>query len=350
MIPLEIIKNRFDVPSLPSFCTYLVTWRCNCHCKMCTIWKKPKEKELRLEEITNIFKQRKFDAVRITGGEPFLRNDLAEVINTIQHYSKPKMMHITSNGILTNKILSVVNNLEKTDNLHIKISIDAVGKKHDKIRGVTSAYQKAMKTVHELAKLKEKFNFYIAINQLILDESGFDDYWKLKKVCEKFNVPLQVAFAYTKVALYEEKKNLSLMPKDGNRFPGLFGFPNEKKVKLSKSFKEIVNSIPNFKERLIQKYYLKGLYNRLIYQQGNPNPPCVALKSHLRILPNGDIPVCLANSNIVGNLKKTSLKQLWFSDKLKKYRELVKKCPGCWYGCEIIPSAIYTGDIIKGLF
>ncbi|GAI12754.1 unnamed protein product, partial [marine sediment metagenome] len=192
-----------------------------------------------MEEITNIFKQRNFDAIRITGGEPFLRNDLAEVINTIQHYSKPKMMHITSNGILTNKILSVVNKLEKTDNLHIKISIDAVGKKHDKIRGVTGAYQKAIKTVQELAKLKEKFNFYVAINQLILDESGFDDYWKLKKVCKKFNVPLQVAFAYTKVALYEEKKNLSLMPKGGNRFPGLFDFPNEEKVKLSKSFKEI---------------------------------------------------------------------------------------------------------------
>ena len=43
MIPLEVIKNRAGINTLPSFCTYIVTWRCNCRCRMCDIWKKPKE-------------------------------------------------------------------------------------------------------------------------------------------------------------------------------------------------------------------------------------------------------------------------------------------------------------------
>lgn len=140
------------------------------------------------------------------------------------------------------------------------------------------------------------------------------------------------------------------MPKSSNEFPCFFDLSENKISEALNIFKKVTNSIPNFKERLTRKYYLRGLHNRLVYKKGSPNPPCLALRSHLRILPNGDVPICLANSTIVGNLRKTSLKDLWFSEEIKKYRQLVKKCPGCWYGCEVTPNAIYSGDIIKGLF
>jgi len=350
MIPVEIIKNRLGIATLPSFCTYIVTWRCNCLCKMCDIWKKTKEEELRLEEIINIFKQHRFDAIRITGGEPFLRNDLSQIANAIQKYNKPKVFHITSNGILTDRIIAFLKELEKTDNLHIKISIDAVGKKHDEIRGIKGAFQSALKTVQELIKMREKLRFYVGINQLIVDEDGLKDYWQLKKICDKLNVPIHLMLAYNKVALYEKGKNINAMPKSADYFPCFFNLSKEKTFELLNTFEKMVSSIPEFKEKLILKYDLNGLYNRLVHKKEKPNPPCLALKSHLRILPNGDIPVCVFNSTIVGNLKKTPLKDLWFSNEIKKYRYLVKRCPGCWLACETIPNAIYSGDIIRGLF
>ncbi len=33
------LKNRLGIPCRPSFCTYLVTWRCNARCVMCDIWR-----------------------------------------------------------------------------------------------------------------------------------------------------------------------------------------------------------------------------------------------------------------------------------------------------------------------
>jgi len=350
MIPIKVIKNRLGIASPPSFCTYIITWRCNGHCEMCDVWKKEKEDELKLKDIINIFKQLKLDVIRITGGEPFLREDLAQIVKAIQKYSRPKIIHITSNGILTKRILSFFNEIEKKDNIHIKISIDAVGEKHDKIRRVKDAYKSAMTTVKELAKIKPKFNFYLGINQIIFDKNSLKDYQELKKICEPLNVPVHLVLAYKKVALYAPEKNLNLMPKQDNEFPSLSYLPKEEILEILDTLKKMVNSIPDFRERLTLNYDLKGLYNRLISKKGIPNPPCLALRSHLRILPNGDVPICLSNSTVVGNLKKTPIKDLWFSKEIEKYRQIVKQCPGCWHECETIPSAIYSGDIIKGLF
>jgi len=350
MISIEIIKNRLGITTLPSFCTYIVTWRCNCRCQMCNVWKKTKEEELTLEEIKNIFKQRKFDVIRITGGEPFLKEDLAQITDIIQEYSKPTMIHITSNGILTQRIINFFKSIKKTDNIHIKISIDAVGEKHDKLRGTAGAYNSAIKTVEELAKIKDRFNFYLAVNQIIIDKDGLKDHQQLKEICDRINVPINLQLAYNYVALYEERKNLNLMPQKSNDFPCLFNLSEKDINEILDAFQKEINNLKNWKEKLVLKYDLKGLRNRLVHNKGIPRPSCLALRSHLRILPNGDVPICLANSTVVGNLKETTLKNLWFSDELRKYREMVKKCPGCWYECEMVPSAIYSGDIFKALF
>jgi MoaA/NifB/PqqE/SkfB family radical SAM enzyme len=68
----------------------------------------------------------------------------------------------------------------------------------------------------------------------------------------------------------------------------------------------------------------------------------------MRLYPNGDIPVCQFNSKRVGNLRKQSFQEIWFGEnkEIEKQREWVRKCPGCWAECEILPSAIYTGDLL----
>ena len=350
MVASEIIKNLLHLKSLPTFCTYLVTWRCNARCQMCDIWKKDKGDELTLAEIENIFRQLKLDAIRITGGEPFLREDLAEIVNTIQQYSRPKLIHITSNGLLTDRIVSFIGRCKKTKNLHIKISIDAIGAKHDQIRGTPGAYTRAMDTLMKLIELRKDCQFYLGVDQTIIDEQGLEDYKKLTDILRPFNVQVHPVIAYVETALYANQENINLLPKNATDYKCFFHFSPEKMTELLSFLKKEANALANLKERLVKKYYLKGLYNRLILNKAKPNPPCLALKNHLRILPNGEVPICLFNSQIVGDLKKTSIEDLWFSKEIKKYRSLVEKCPGCWAGCEVTPNAIYSGDIIKGLF
>lgn len=348
----SIIKNKLGIIQYPSFVTFLVTWRCNGRCVFCDVWKKKPliSEELSVDEIKKIFKQfKKIDVLRLSGGEPFLRNDLAEIINAIDEICSPSMIHITTNGILTEQIIKTMKDVKPLNKINIKISIDNVGEKHDASRGVPGAYDRAINTIKELVKLRQQIYFQIGVNQAIIGEGEINSFFDLKKVLAKLEVTLYPMIAYdTKNSLYSNKP----LSNHGHEVAfKIFGkFSKSELERFLKILLEHAKGIKNFKERLVDKYQIKGLYNRLIRNKNIPNPRCVALNNHLRILPNGDVPVCLYNNNIVGNLRKEKFNDIWFGEKIKSNRDWVKKCPGCWQGCETTVSAVYTGDIWKGLF
>jgi len=112
-IAKAIIKRRFNKIPYPSFCTFSVTWRCNAKCTMCDIWKMPGCREMDFKQISAVFSQLKnLDVIRITGGEPFLRTDLIDIVNMMQKDIIPEKIHITTNGFLTEKILQFIKNVD----------------------------------------------------------------------------------------------------------------------------------------------------------------------------------------------------------------------------------------------
>lgn len=348
----SIIKNKLGITQYPSFVTYLVTWRCNGRCVFCDVWKKKPliSEELSVDEIKKIFKQfKKIDVLRLSGGEPFLRSDLAEIINAIDEACSPTMIHITTNGILTEQIIKTIKDVKHLNKINIKISIDNVGEKHDASRGVPGAYDRAINTIKELVKIRQEVDFNIGVNQAIINEEGINSFFELRNVLAKLDVTLYPMIAYdTKNSLYSHKL-LSSYGYDV-AFKTFGEFSKSGLERFLKILLEHAKRIKDFKGRIVEKYQIRGLYNRLIKNKNNPNPRCMALNKHLRILPNGDIPVCLFNGNIVGNLRDNSFRDIWFSEKIKPHRNWVKKCPGCWQGCETTVSSVYTGDIWKGLF
>ncbi len=340
----SLFKEAVGLRRRPSFITFFVTWRCNCRCIMCSIWKKRKSTELSPQEIGKIFKQFKgVDAVRISGGEPFMRKDLARVINIVDEKARPGVIHITTNGLLTADILQVIENVKTPRKIHLKVSIDSIKEENDRIRGVPGAYERAMETLRKLALLRKDKKFYLGVNQTIVDRESMKSYYRLSSELNKISVGVHPVFAYAPgTALYRGDYK-----KTSSEFRS-FGKFSEKEIKifLKKLFRD-AGSYQNLSEILAKRYYLKGLYSRMVNKKKEPNPSCRALKSHLRILPNGDVPVCLYNSNLAGNLTKENYIKLKEGKKIKEYREWVRKCPGCWAGCEILVNALYSGDIIK---
>ena len=343
------VKNRLGLIPHPSLCTYFVTWRCNARCVMCDVWKKNRENELSLDEIDSAFtKFKHLDVVRISGGEPFMRDDLIDVFNIIQRRVKPRIVHITTNGLLTDQILSFIKKMQHSENVHFKISLNAPGDKYDEIMGIKGAYGAAKKTLKELSCLRSQYGFYVGVNQTIVDDECLKQYDGLRQICGKYNVDLLPTFAYKKVALYSQN-NHTLSMGEGDLTSTFSEFSRKSLLDFfEKAFKDVKN-ISNFAEKLIKKYYLKGTYNRLILHKHVPNPKCTALRSHIRVLPNGDIPTCLYYPNVVGNLLNDNFTEVWFNAETRKMRKVVDKCSGCWAGCEVIPNAIYTGSIIEAL-
>ncbi len=141
VLPFTMLKTALRFSRYPSYCTHTVTFRCNFKCVMCDSWKKPLEDELTVPEIREIFSQiGRLDVIKISGGEPFVRLDLADIINTIDETSSPEFIHITTNGSLKDRILKTLGALRSKRKLHVRVSIDAIGRDHDRVRGVRGAF------------------------------------------------------------------------------------------------------------------------------------------------------------------------------------------------------------------
>ncbi len=342
---VQSVRNQRD--ALPRMLTYTVTFRCNARCIMCDSWKMSGEGDLTLEEIRRIVPQLpKMDAVRVTGGEPFVRTDLPEIVALVQQHIQPLWMHITTNGFLTDRIVSFCNERDKSIPLQLLISLDGVGEKHNKIRGSTLAWSSATKTLKELVPRSKELHLDLAVNQTIVDAEGVEHYKLLRDELDKLGVRHQAVMAYESSATYNLEREIDLSPKQVGKFLTFGDFRREDLERLFELMQGDISRL-SWHARRAKQYYLDGIRNRLLSENATPNPPCVALQSHLRIFPNGDVPTCQFNSQTIGNLRSQTFDEVWTSQRATTQRDWVRKCVGCWAECEILPSAIYSMDLLR---
>ena len=202
-----------------------------------------------------------------------------------------------------------------------------------------------METITELAKNRTNWNLKVAVNQTVIDAEGVDHYKLLRDELAELDVRVHVIVAYSASATYSTSARINMAPRELGAFDTFGDFTDDK---LQELFKEFASDLENFdwKERRAKQYYLEGIRNRLLHETGRPNPPCVALSSHLRLFPNGDVPTCQMNTETVGNLSRDSFDAVWFGTEALEKRSWVRGCPGCWAECEVVPSAIFSGDVL----
>ena len=167
--PKYKLHRRFGWPkTLPVNLTVSVTNLCNSRCKTCYIWKlyleKPslKNSELKTYEFERIFESlgdQVFWAT-ISGGEPFLRQDLPQICEALYEHCKPAIINIPTNALLPAVIEARTRQiLEKCPDAEVivNLSLDGIGKEHDEIRGVPGNFEKLINTYERLKLLKETY-------------------------------------------------------------------------------------------------------------------------------------------------------------------------------------------------
>lgn len=163
-----------------------ITHHCFCRCRMCNIWQISQEvADLPLSTWTRLLSApalRNLCELDITGGEPFLRQDLGELLAWICR-AKPgcfpqlKTVAITTNGILTEKILRVTTELigqlrGSGIDLVLACGMDAVGELHDRIRGLKGAWAKLNATLVKLKQLRESHgNLILGIKTTVIPDN-----------------------------------------------------------------------------------------------------------------------------------------------------------------------------------
>ncbi|MEK7736886.1 MAG: radical SAM protein, partial [Pseudomonadota bacterium] len=160
---------------------FFVTRKCNARCPFCFYLQGAESAEadageLSLEEI------RKISAslgsllwLAFSGGEIFLRKDLAEVSRVFHQQNRPAIMLYPTNGLLPELIFERMTQILRecaNSVVVVKISLDGVGAAHDALRGTKGGFDKAMQTYHRLAGLLADYsNFELGINTVFCSEN-----------------------------------------------------------------------------------------------------------------------------------------------------------------------------------
>lgn len=150
----------------PSYVVFFVTARCNANCKMCfykdnMVKSEGMAQELTIEEYEKISKSIKMiNILGISGGEPFLRSDLSEIVKVVYKNCSPLVIDLPTNGYFVESVLRQAEDILKNCKnmvVDIQISIDGPEKIHNEIRGLKDGFSKMRKTYEGLIALKNKY-------------------------------------------------------------------------------------------------------------------------------------------------------------------------------------------------
>jgi MoaA/NifB/PqqE/SkfB family radical SAM enzyme len=345
----DVRRSRRREPLLPRLLTYTATFACNARCVMCDSWRLPARQELSLDELDGIFAQLpQLDAVRLTGGEPWLRKDMGEIALLAEERLRPLVLHVTSNGWFTDRLLAFCEDPRRKVPLQLLLSIDGLEETHNRVRGNRHAWQRVMETVRLLAPRQKPLRLSLAVNQTIVDAAGLEQYRMLHEVLRPLGVVHRVVVAYAASATYHQDREIDLAPGGPGQFTPFGQLDRAALRAFFERAERDLRQLP-FTQRIAARYYLAGIRHRLLHGVAVPNPPCAALGAHLRIFPDGDVPVCQFNSQIVGNLRRQSFREVWEGPSAAAQRRWVHACAGCWAECEVLPSAIYTLDLLRSV-
>lgn len=351
-LALSILQNRIGAVPRPSWCTYLVNYRCNARCGMCDSWRIRPGVELTPEQVDAVFaKIGRLDVVRLTGGEPFLREDMLRLAEAVLRRSRPFVVHITTNGSFPDRVVEFARGFSQSRRLRFMVSFDGLQAEHDRNRGDEVLFETAMETVRRLAELRESLGLEVSANHTVISPQSMSDNEGLRRELGAIGVEVHSVIAYADSAMYGakligKKAEHLIVPTGYPLHPALHG------ADVLGFVERELSRVGEFRDGMLRRgkrYYLHGLRERLAGKsKPSRQPRCVALRSHLRILPDGGVPVCQFNTERVGNLLTQSFEQVWHGDDARQSRGWVDGCPGCWAECEVMPSALFTGDILRG--
>ena len=286
----------------------ITTYRCNCRCRMCDVWKYPTDPAC---EITPALLEKlpELDFCNVTGGEPFLRDDIEEIITVLKR--RAKRIVISTNGYFTDKILALA---QKHNDIGVRVSIEGLKSVNDELRGIDGGFERGLKTLTELQKMGIKdIGFGITVS-----DSNARDMLELFKLSE--DMCLEFATAAVHNSYYFHK------------YDNVISNPDEAVACFTELIDELLSGW-NVK-KWFRAYFNYGLINYIRAKERLL--PCEVGTESFFVDPGGEVIPCNGLEESVwmetmGNLNESSFDEIWTSERAENVRARVKECPkNCW--------------------
>ena len=318
---------------LTSISNFAVTYRCNSRCQTCGIWRtrNPSKGEMPLDEIEDLLTEnrdflRNITSIQVTGGEPYLREDLPQLIHTIQGHLPRATIWIPTNSLTPRRIEAATRQMlhNAGRRLGVIVSIDGIQGTHDAIRGIEGCFDRAIETLRGLCVMKEEHaGLRVSVGMTATNENHVElpDVWSMAEA-------YGVGFSFRPVNFsdhYYRNRETSPTP--------------------SKCAEHLLPTLQSMGRALVDDKGLRRAVTNLRYIQGALDYirdsgrrwlPCRAASSSFFLDPYGNVYPCLFIGDDLGNLKDERLSKIWRSNAAGEARAKISRgdCPGCWVECK----------------
>lgn len=297
------------VAANPTDVSIITTYRCQMRCKMCDIWENPTDK-LREISAKDLEVLPNFKFVNITGGEPFVRRDLGDIVEVM--FLKSPRIVISTSGWHTERIFKLA---EKYPNIGVRVSIEGLSQKNDELRGREGSFDRGLRV---LMTLKEMGVKDIGCGCTVSNHNSADMLWLYK-------LSRELGMEFATAAFH----NSYYFHKDDNEITN--------KEEVIGNFHKLIEELlkDNSPKSWYRAFFNLGLIN---YIRGKPRMlPCEAGSANFFIDPYGEVLPCNGLEErywkeSMGNIRETAdFDALWNSAQAQRVRELVRTCPkNCW--------------------
>ena len=179
-----------------------VTYQCNSCCQICNIWKSQKTFSCQPSDYENL----PCDArnINISGGEPFLRADLPEIIRTIRYRCPKAKIVISTNGFLPSIIKKRMTEIIRFKrDIGVAISLDGFGLVHEELRGVSGGFGLALETIRLLKELNIK-DLKIAFT---LNDKNINQLKRVYHLSKELDVEFSLAVCHNSSHYFQKENN-----------------------------------------------------------------------------------------------------------------------------------------------
>lgn len=292
----ENLYRAFGSPKKLKVVIFFVTSVCNAKCRTCFYWEELNHRgDLTWTEIQKLSATMpRFTDLWLSGGEPMLRRELAEIIHLFYKQNETRWVNLPTNGLLPGRTAErVAQILEENPGLHLdlNVALDGLYEMQDSIRAVPGNFQKTLETLEAIQLCRKSFpNFRVNVNTVIC--------------AENFDCVLEIAeFVKTHCAVDGHYFNVI---RGNAKEAGLKKIPTERLSGLYQELQKvyayyaptILRRLTGLERRVGKMYYqgMLALHNKIqLANIESPHPwpmPCTASETSVVIDYNGDVRAC----------------------------------------------------------
>ncbi len=327
---------------LPRSIIFEITHRCNLRCKMCGYYgetgiRPNYREELSFDDIKKILDDiSDFSPfLVITGGEPFIRKDMIEILQLINE--RNLKFGLITNGTLIN--YEIAKKLSEINPTYINISMDGPQKIHEMIRG-NNTFNRTI----ECIKLLKAYGYSKITINYVISKINFQYLEEMVKLANGLDVNLQ----FQHLQFTDKKRNDC----HKDMIKRYFNFCNQDRTsgicselydfdikQLKEQIRNIrtkiedidrIRFLPDLNLEEVEQYYLDlDNYTHSEY--------CIYPWREARINPYGEMVYCIMEPT-AGSLLNSPFKEVWNNKDMKHFRKVLKNeklFPNCARCCKI---------------